>query len=177
VVNAKGRLLYANRAGEIMFASGGGLTISNGVLRAVDTNGTHALHKLIGAAGAGDADQRKGGEMALARTGGRRPLSITVVPARSPGISLFQSEPSVLVCAIDPGANVVVPEQRLRDLFGLSRAEVRLALQLLNGHDAKTAAKRLGLSYNTVRAHLVRMMAKTGANRQAELIRIMLSAS
>lgn len=112
--------------------------------------------------------------MALARTDGRRPLSITVIPARSPGISLFQSEPSVLICAIDPGANVVVPEQRLRDLFGLSRVEARLALQLLNGHDAKTAAKGLGLSYNTVRAHLVRMMAKTGTNRQAELIRIMM---
>jgi DNA-binding CsgD family transcriptional regulator len=98
------------------------------------------------------------------------------MPGRSKRVSLFQPEPAVLVCAIDLEASAEVPEQRLRELFGLSRAECRIAQQLLQGSDSRETAQALGLSYNTVRAHLVRMFAKTDTNRQTELIRKMTRA-
>ena len=176
VVDAKAALRRANRAGESLLASRSGLTLHGGVLRAQHADATRKLHALIALAGNADKERRKGADMALARPERGRPLSITVAPVRSERLSLFDSGPSVLVCVSDPDADVAIPERRLRDLFGLSRAEARVALQLLDGRDPREAAEKLGLSFYTVRGHLVRMFDKTGTGRQSELIRLMMRA-
>ena len=176
LVNSKAELRYANRAGEAQLARQNGLTLRGGVLRAQHPDTTNRLHALIAAAGDDEAARRKGGELASTRPGSRMPLSIMVVPARSRNLSFFETGPLVLVCVTDPEAGSAVPEQRLRNLFGFSRAEARVALQLLEGRDLQDAAAKLGLSFFTVRGHLVRMFDKTGIRRQTELVRLMTRA-
>ena len=177
VVDRNGRLRHANRAASAMIEAGRGLTIRAGVLRSRDPSQTRKLHALIGAAGDPNRETRSGGAMALACPDRAGALSITVTPARTNRHALFAEEPRVFICAIDRSASFAVPDDRLQALFGLSRAEIRIARQLLDGRDARETARALGLSYNTVRAHLARMLAKTGTNRQVELVQLLTRAA
>lgn len=174
VVDAASQLRRANRAGEALLSRNVGLSIQRGVLRTCKPDETRRLHGLIAAAGS--SDRRTAGDMMLTRAGHRLPLSITVAPARNERAALFRSAPLVLVCVSDPEAKVAASEHRLRNLLGLTQAEVRVALQLLDGRDPRGAAEQLGLSFYTVRGHLVRMFEKTGTRRQAELVRLMMGA-
>ncbi|MBV9078260.1 MAG: helix-turn-helix transcriptional regulator, partial [Methylobacteriaceae bacterium] len=60
--------------------------------------------------------------------------------------------------------------------FSLTGAEAAVALDLLSGEGLKASARRLGISLETARTHLRHIFAKTGARRQAELVRLILSA-
>lgn len=78
----------------------------------------------------------------------------------------------MLVCVTDLSNGVSPPQQRLRELFGLTVAEARLALALFEGATPGEAAAKFGISPNTARFQLARIFEKTGTGRQAELIRL-----
>ncbi|MEM9128131.1 MAG: hypothetical protein AAGA97_00140 [Pseudomonadota bacterium] len=56
------------------------------------------------------------------------------------------------------------------DSFGLTRAERRLALLLLSGKNLQAAAQEANLTISTARSYLKRIFAKTGINRQSQLV-------
>jgi DNA-binding CsgD family transcriptional regulator len=62
----------------------------------------------------------------------------------------------------------------LSDLHGLTRAEARLALELLRGNSLAEAARHLGVTRNTVKSQLQRIFEKTGVTRQSELVRLLM---
>jgi DNA-binding CsgD family transcriptional regulator len=69
-----------------------------------------------------------------------------------------------------------LPQQTLRDLFGLTPAEAKVAMAFFEGLTSKEAAENLGLSFHTVRVQLARIFEKTQTHRQAELVRLMMGA-
>jgi DNA-binding CsgD family transcriptional regulator/PAS domain-containing protein len=176
LIGDDGRVRYANRAAERLTSRGRGLAIVAGQLVAGSPEATSRLQALIGAAATPDSERRSGGAMALAAPSGGLPLSVTVAPARSENHSVFHSDPAVIVCVTDLEAQVSLSEQRLYDLFDLSRAEARVALALFDGLDPREVAERLGLSVYTVRGHLMRIFDKTGVHGQVELARLMMRA-
>lgn len=64
---------------------------------------------------------------------------------------------------------------RLRKRFGLTPAEAALALEICKGDGRQAAARRCGITVATAHTHLNRIFSKTGARRQAELVRLLLS--
>lgn len=78
---------------------------------------------------------------------------------------------------------VTDPEQtrttRLADVvgLGLTRAEAAFAVEFANGHRLQTCADRLGISATTAKTHLQRIFEKTGACRQADLMRLILTST
>lgn len=58
---------------------------------------------------------------------------------------------------------------------GLTAAEIRVTKLLVAGNNVKAICDNLAISNNTVRSHLKNIFAKTGTNRQAELVRLILS--
>ena len=111
--------------------------------------------------------------MGLRTPSRRQPLSLIVAPLRSDR-SYEPGAASVLVCIADLEAGLSLPERQLRELFGLTPAETRLALELLKGADLRESALALGTSPTTVRNQLAAIFAKTDVNRQAELIQLMM---
>jgi DNA-binding CsgD family transcriptional regulator/PAS domain-containing protein len=171
-----GQVRHANRAGAALTAEGCGLRAVAGRLGATNADDARRLAALIGAAGAADGERRCGGSMSLATPTRRLPLSITVAPVRSERFSPLAGGPSVLVCVTDLEADVSLPEQTLRELFGLTPAEARLSLAMFEGLSLGEAAERFGVSLHTVRAQIARIFDKTGTNRQSELVRLMMRA-
>jgi DNA-binding CsgD family transcriptional regulator len=103
-------------------------------------------------------------------------LPVSVAPIRAEAPIAIRQEPSVLVCVSDLEPRGGLSEERLRQIFDLSRAEARVAAALFAGDTPREAAVRLGVSFYTVRGHLVRIFEKTGTSRQAELIRLLAAA-
>jgi DNA-binding CsgD family transcriptional regulator len=175
-----GFVRHANRLGERLVAEAQGLRLVCGRLTAANAADARTLTALIGAAGSSDVERRAGGSMTLATPQRRAPLSITVAPVRSERAERFapiHRGHSILVCVTDLEAKVSLPEQKLRDLFGLTRAEGRLALAIFEGLSPSEAATSFGVSPNTVRVQLGHIFEKTGTNRQSELVRLMMRAA
>ena len=65
-------------------------------------------------------------------------------------------------------------ETTLRELHGLTPAEARVALEMLQGHSVAQAARRLGISPNTVKTQLQRVFEKLQVSRQTEMVRLLM---
>jgi DNA-binding CsgD family transcriptional regulator len=63
----------------------------------------------------------------------------------------------------------------IRQLFGLSVAETRVAERLMMGDSPEQAAAFLDIKMSTARWHLASLYRKTGTSRQAQLVRLLLS--
>jgi DNA-binding CsgD family transcriptional regulator/PAS domain-containing protein len=70
----------------------------------------------------------------------------------------------------DPDRIVGVQPEQLRDFYGFTKAQARLAAKLFHGHSINEAAKTLHISVNTARTHMRGIYAKTGVRTQAELL-------
>jgi DNA-binding CsgD family transcriptional regulator len=68
-----------------------------------------------------------------------------------------------------------VEEETLRELFGLTVTEARVATSLTTGLRVAHAARSLGMSVSTFRWHLRHVFAKTCTRRQPQLISLLLS--
>jgi len=65
--------------------------------------------------------------------------------------------------------------RRLMELFGLTSAEARLAVALVQDHRLEDIAAGSSVRMPTIRTQLRATLAKTGTHRQAELVRLLLT--
>jgi DNA-binding CsgD family transcriptional regulator len=63
----------------------------------------------------------------------------------------------------------------MRELFGLTAAEARLAALVGGGASPREAAKQLQISEETARSVLKRVFSKTGTNRQSQVAALLSS--
>lgn len=63
----------------------------------------------------------------------------------------------------------------LRQLLGLTPALARLAAALAAGETVAEQAEKAGVTQGTARNQLKELFARTGTQRQAELVRVLLS--
>jgi len=87
--------------------------------------------------------------------------------------------PRIAACAlvVHGAASLATPSaglQLLRHVYGLTPAEVKVALAIAEGETIRSYAERRGLSRNTVATQLKRAFDKTGLRRQSELVRWLL---
>ena len=175
LVDASGKPLFLNKQAEAIVAAGNGLTLSKNILRAPTWSETQTLHKLI--FDAAQAPQRSGGGMSVSGPGLAQPLSILVTPVGKEQDKAFQLDNARVAAALffgSAGQQLEFFLEGLIRLYGLTRAEARLAAALANGHSLEKIAKQFGVSKHTVRSQLKSCFRKTGTNRQTELVKLML---
>lgn len=95
-----------------------------------------------------------------------RPIDLKAIHAGTGAIALFLAR---------PGPETPTDPQTLRDLLGLTMAEARLVVALAEGGTLVEAARKLGIAHNTAKAQLRSVFAKTGVNRQAQLVALLAS--
>jgi DNA-binding CsgD family transcriptional regulator len=109
------------------------------------------------------------------RQPGQRPLTLLLMPLEQtiePGI---KQAPVALLFIGDPERSVSFDQTRIARLYGLSRAESRVAALLASGYRLEQVAESLDIAYETVRKHLKQIFGKTGTYRQAELVRMLVT--
>ena len=72
--------------------------------------------------------------------------------------------------------NVSVDQKKLHALFECTDTEARIAVHLMQGHDARTIAELERLSLHTVRQHIKSLLSKNGFHRQVELVAALIRA-
>ena len=80
-----------------------------------------------------------------------------------------------VVFIIDPSALQLPSADRLIALYGMTGAQAKVALAFSSGGTYKQVAARLRVSEETVRSHVKEIYPKTRVNRQADLVRLVLS--
>jgi len=171
-----GKIVLSNRRAEELVRFADGLFVSGGDLGASFPEQNRRLQKALSeavATGAG-LGLASGTSLLIDRKSGKNPLRLTVTPfiSRLPGTSM---QLAALVFVSDPMAQ---PQSRgtvLRALYALTPTETRVADLLLQGLEVREVGTALGMSLETARFHTKRVLHKTGARRQTELIKLMLS--
>jgi DNA-binding CsgD family transcriptional regulator len=168
VLDESGALQYANQVAERILEEDDGLARGPDGLTAATPALTAALRGAIARAASGLG----GGAVALARPRrGRPPLYALTAPLAAETAWLNPAPRRVLLLLRDPAERPPLQEQHLRQLFGMTPAEARLAVRLYQGDDLVAAATTLGISRHTARTHLNAVLDKTESGRQAELMR------
>ena len=81
--------------------------------------------------------------------------------------------PKPVLILIDLDRRSEPGEALLRQLFGLTGAEAKLAARMAGGRSLEDLAGELGVTMGTARAQLRSIFAKTQTNRQAELVALL----
>jgi DNA-binding CsgD family transcriptional regulator/PAS domain-containing protein len=118
---------------------------------------------------------RSGGIVPVSRKKGR-PLSVRVAPVRNSGLSLVH-EPSAVIFISDPDQKVELPADLLHRYYGLTMAEARLTMVLVEGRSLKEAADICDVTHNTAKSQLKSIFVKTNVQRQSELVKVLLVCS
>jgi DNA-binding CsgD family transcriptional regulator/PAS domain-containing protein len=195
-VAADGRLLQASAAARAIIDCRDGLEVDRGFLRASLPEDEARLARCIAGAaatGCGRGSEAavkldtsvspqaarsplwspgSGGALLISRRSPKRPLRVVITPFYSSQI-LVREKPSALVFVSDPDGKPFSRAAILRELYGLTPTESRIADLLAEGREIPEVADRIRTTIATARFYLKRVLAKTGTHRQAELMRLM----
>lgn len=165
VTDGAGRLGFANSTAETIIAEGDGLTVRDGMLQTSRRKETEQLARLISEAAGlpvtnGRAAVKRTGAMQVSRPSMRQKLPLVVAPMRFDDSSLRQPL-SVSITFGDPERLPETKTETLVRLYGLTVAEAKLAILLIRGVSPGAAADQLGVTINTVRTHIRRLLVKT----------------
>ncbi len=175
LTDAKGRIRYANEAAIEIVASNDGLSDKESVLTATNRTLAKKLEAILASAAAPERSRRTGGSLLLPRLSRKHPLSVVAMPVNAEMGAPFHAGSLALVCVTDPDREMALSQQQqIRDLFDLTPAETKVAMELLAAEEPKAIAQHLDLSVNTVRVHMTSIFRKTHTSRQAELVRLLM---
>jgi len=168
LIDREGRVSYANRSAAELLGEEPGLTDPATLAKKTDPR-TDALGRFIGR-----ERLTSHGALVFSHPKDDRPLQMFSTPLSWPVPEREARARFVRAVFIgDPSRTTGEPTEILRELYGLTQAESRLAILLATNHSLSEAASHLGIAVSTARTVLKTVFSKTGANRQAKLVRLL----
>ncbi len=174
LVDAGGRLIHANAAGQAILDAGDVLHDVGGRLVACDAKINQTLREVFAAAEQGDeALGTKGIAVPLVGKDGERyiahALPLTSGARRRAGL-IYTAVAALFVrkaaLAMSSRSEVI------GKIFKLTPTELRVLLAIVEVGGVPEVAAALGVADTTVRTHVSRLFDKTGATRQADLVKL-----
>lgn len=172
LIDASGRMLFANRAAEAIIALHDGLTVVREGLRAALPADTARLQALIAETLRGTA----GGMMRLTRPSLAEPFLLLIAPAHGNWHSSIDPMPAAVIFITAPDRAVAPDLRLLASAFDLTPTEAKIAVSIAAGGGVPATARALRISPNTVHTHLRRIFRKLGVNDQPALVRVLTRA-
>jgi DNA-binding CsgD family transcriptional regulator len=166
--------VHANAAAEALLRAGDGLSSEGSCLAAITVALTALLRRAIAqaATATGRNPTSAGSTLKLPRRAGVEHLVVTVSP-----LSQDREVPSieravVLVSVQRERRPIDLMATKLREIYGLTDAEMTLVSAMLDGGALPAVANRLSIGHTTARTHLKHIFEKTQTRRQAELLQL-----
>jgi DNA-binding CsgD family transcriptional regulator len=174
LVDGEGRLVHSNASGRTLLADGTALCGANGRIKPTDGAAARALKDIITAAGNGDkAVGTKGVAIPLTARNGER-YAAHVLPltagARQQARARYAAVAAVFICKAELEAPS--PPEIIAKHYQLTPTELRVLLAIVEIGGVRETAEALGIGEATVKTHLHRLFGKTGASRQADLVKL-----
>lgn len=180
LLDRSGRVLYANRAARDFLSEGAVVRLCQGRLSTFSAKATAGLHTALTGPARSPGRPRHGSVVPLPDMDGVVRAASWVLPLssvrRTDGLAPGGSECAAVVIREIARAGIISSEFFTR-CYGVTQAERRLLQTLAEGRTVSEAGQALNVSLNTVKSHLKSLFAKTGTNRQAELIRLVLNTT
>jgi DNA-binding CsgD family transcriptional regulator len=180
LVDACARIMHANAAGHAMLAAGNFLRAPGGWLAATDPQADRTLREIFAAAGGGDAAVGvEGIAVPLAANDGERlvaqglvahVLPLTSGARRKAGTTYAAAAALFVSKAALAGPS---PPEAIAKAYKLTPMELRVLLAIVEIGGAPEVAEALGIGETTVKSHLRGLFEKTGARRQADLVKLL----
>lgn len=174
LVDAEARIVHANASGLAMLASTDFLRETGGRLGAADAATDDSLRDIFHAAGNGDsAVGIKGISLPLAGRDRQRFVA-HILPLTS-GARRKTGRTYAAVAAVfvhKAALDIPSPPEVIARTFKLTPTELRILLAIVEVGGGPEVAEALGIGETTVKTHLGRLYAKTGAHRHADLVKI-----
>ena len=172
LLDARARVLrQCPNSAALLEQSRSGLRLRQGLLWHADVRVCDALARALAqlnvAAGHVQALRLHGA------SGGGCRLEVARAPA---ALSLGGGSMAIVRLKVERGPAEQADPSMLCAAFGLTGAEARVLCGLLEGQTASAHARAQGVTIHTVRRQIAVLMQKMGCNRQADLIRLALSA-
>jgi DNA-binding CsgD family transcriptional regulator len=159
IVDSKMRIVHKNRSADDMLGEGDALAVVGETLTMRDPRAREALERALAGTGGADAEAFA----IMVRRGESRCCVMHVLPLPNGLSALFLRR---LEPAADDGA---------AELFGLTARESSVLLAISEIGGVPATARALGLSEGTVKGYLKSIFQKTGATRQADLVKLVLA--
>jgi DNA-binding CsgD family transcriptional regulator len=174
LVDGAGQIVHANASGQAMLAQGVLLRGHGDKLLSHDTNAAEGLHDILSAAARDrtDAGPRGGAVPLTGRDGGHyvaHVLSLTAGARRQVG-----ADDSAVAAVFVQRASLDLPSPQaaIGKLYKLTPTELRVLSGIVHVGGVPEVALAMGISVSTVKTHLRRLFAKTGTDRQADLVKL-----
>ncbi len=163
------RIVHANTAGETMLSVGTLLSAVQGRLSVRGRFGQDALRAAVTAAARNESTLGQRGIGIPATSDDGATAVLHVLPLTRGEVRAGLSLRAVAaVFAVADGAHA--PVDGIAALYDLTPAEALIFASLAKGTSLEETAAALGIAKSTARTHLLRVFAKTGCSRQAELV-------
>jgi DNA-binding CsgD family transcriptional regulator len=174
LVDAVGRIVHANVACHVILDAGDFLSATGGRIVARDPAIDRTLRELFAAAGGGDAAiGTQGIALPLRAQDGScylvHVLPLTSGARRHAGVA-YSATAALFICKVareTPSAPEIIAR-----VYQLTPSELRVLLAIAEVGGIPEAAVALGVGETTIKTHLRRLFSKTGAGRQADLVKI-----
>lgn len=179
LVEPMGRFIAANLAGEaILRDPASPLHVHANRLTARRPADAVALDRAIKHAGSGFGREAAipAAPLRLKQGQDKPSLSIMAAPLRPADPIGFATAPTVLLFATSAQAGMIIDPAVLRPLFDLSPSEAEIAASLCSGSALEAIASQRGVSRETVRFQLKRILMKTETNSQAQLVALLMQS-
>ena len=177
ILDDTGKVLKVNQPAQLLLAENDGLKLVNDRISLHQRGQTEQLDalicKVINALQRGEPGMVEATR--ITRPSGLADLGVVIRPVPQAAWSEGKA-PAVALFISDPQAQTSASQDILERVFGLSKAESALALQLARGKSLAEASTGLNVSQHTARAQLKSIFAKTGVTRQAELVGLILKS-
>ncbi|HEY3917561.1 MAG TPA: LuxR C-terminal-related transcriptional regulator [Stellaceae bacterium] len=167
IADQNGQVQFANAAAEEILAQNDGLTRRDNRIQAARSFETNNLLAALR-----DGAATGHGALLIARPSGKQPYAVVVMPLAGVG-DATAVRALVFLSDLAHRSNELAP--RLSQLFGLSKAEARVAAGIAEGRRLTEIAQEFDVRMPTVRTQLRAVLKKVGATRQADLVRIVLA--
>lgn len=179
LVDARGDVSFANESAAVLFESGGLVQRVDNRFVAHDPKARKALSEAFAAAVSGDAALgTKGAAIPMRAACGERWIA-NVLPLTS-GARRQAGRRHAAVAAVfmrRAALNAPAVMAQIGRSFRLTPGEQRVLNAIVEVGGVAATAGALGLSETTVKTHLQNLYVKTGVNRQAELVKLVATAS
>ena len=174
LVDTIGRIVHANAAGHAILDADDYLKAVGDRLRASDPQVDRTLSDIFAAASKGDsAVGSKGVAVPLRARDGERHVA-HVLPLTS-GMRRSAGKTYAAAAALfvhKASLDTPSPPEAIARSYKLTPTELRVLLAIVEVGGVPDVSEALGVSAQTVKAHLARIYEKTGGRRQADLVKI-----